>query len=427
VVSSAAGIGKTALAGHWAHRNRDAFTDGQLYIDLRGFDPSARPVPSADAIRAFLGALAVPPQRIPSGLTEQIGLFRTLTTGKQILVVIGNARDADQVRPLLPGARTRAVITSRNPMVGLVATEVALPIALDILSLEEAHELLLRRLGYERVEGQGEAVNDIISRRCTRLPLALALVAARAASYPRCALGEQGMPGTGLGARFAHPDEPQGRSHGSSPSAAACPVRHRLRRPPVWAAAGLLGLRPGAGLGRGVCVIATLDGTKFLDVACLAEQTGHPVRSQYKQPDEPDVLPPADAFVVAPATSNTINKSAQGISDTLALGLLNEATGKGLPIAAAPWPNVDLVRHPAFQRSIADLRDWGVRVILDLARLPGAGDPSFAVFPWGRAAHRTGRPEPCRRKNIMCRPGKDSRICRAPASSTLKVRRRRGG
>jgi tetratricopeptide (TPR) repeat protein/transcriptional regulator with XRE-family HTH domain len=189
VVSGAAGIGKTALAGIWAHRNRDAFPGGQLYIDLRGFDPSGPPVPPADGIRAFLGALAVPPQRIPSGLTEQIGLFRTLTTGKRILVVIDNARDADQVRPLLPGAGARAVITSRNPMVGLVATEAALPITLDILSHQEAHELLLRRLGHDRVEGQGEAVNDIISR-CTRLPLALALVAARAASYPRYTLGD---------------------------------------------------------------------------------------------------------------------------------------------------------------------------------------------------------------------------------------------
>jgi len=128
-----------------------------------------------------------------------------------------------------------------------------------------------------------------------------------------------------------------------------------------------------------VCVIATPDGTKFLDVTRLADQTGHPVRSQYKQPDEPDVLPPADAFVVAPATFNTINKWAQGISDTLALGLLNEATGMGLPIVAVPWPNAALLRHPAFQRSIADLTAWGVRIILDPARPAGVG-----AFPWDK-------------------------------------------
>jgi phosphopantothenoylcysteine synthetase/decarboxylase len=130
-----------------------------------------------------------------------------------------------------------------------------------------------------------------------------------------------------------------------------------------------------------VCVIATPDGMKFLDDGRLAELTGHPVRSQYKQPDDPDVLPPADAFVVAPATFSTINRLALGISDTLALGLLNEGLGAGLPIIAVPWPNAALARHPAFQRSVGLLRDWGVQVIFDPARIPGAtSDP--AVFPW---------------------------------------------
>jgi phosphopantothenoylcysteine synthetase/decarboxylase len=134
-----------------------------------------------------------------------------------------------------------------------------------------------------------------------------------------------------------------------------------------------------------VCVIATPDGTKFMDAPRLAELTHHPVRSQYKNPDEPDVLPPADAFVVAPATFNTINKWAQGISDTLALGLLNEAVGLGLPMLAVPWPNVALARHPVFERSVAVLGEWGVTVVLDPDRLPGAGDES-AVFPWDEVA-----------------------------------------
>jgi hypothetical protein len=95
-----------------------------------------------------------------------------------------------------------------------------------------------------------------------------------------------------------------------------------------------------------VCVIATPSGMKFLDPDALAAATGHPVRSDYKRPDEPDVLPPPDAFVVAPATFNTVNKLAAGISDTLALGLLNEAVGTGLPIIAAPFPNQMLARHP---------------------------------------------------------------------------------
>jgi phosphopantothenoylcysteine synthetase/decarboxylase len=130
-----------------------------------------------------------------------------------------------------------------------------------------------------------------------------------------------------------------------------------------------------------VCVIATPDGTKFLDPGRLAELTGHPVRSRYKQPDDPDVLPPADAFVVAPATFSTVNRLALGISDTLALGLLNEGLGAGLPIIVVPWPNAALARHPAFQRNLGLLREWGVRVIFDPARIPGAaGEP--AAFPW---------------------------------------------
>jgi phosphopantothenoylcysteine synthetase/decarboxylase len=130
-----------------------------------------------------------------------------------------------------------------------------------------------------------------------------------------------------------------------------------------------------------VCVIATPDGAKFLGAAQLANLTGHPVRVHYKHPDEPDVLPPPCAFVIAPATFNTINKLAHGISDTLALGLLNEAVGQGLPIIAVPWPNAHLVRHPVFVRSVATLREWGVSVILDPARLPQASEEA-AVFPW---------------------------------------------
>ena len=130
-----------------------------------------------------------------------------------------------------------------------------------------------------------------------------------------------------------------------------------------------------------VCVIATPDGAKFLDAEHLVELTGHPVRVNYKQPDEPDVLPPADAMVVAPATFSTVNKLACGISDTLALGLLNEAIGMGLPIVVVPWPNVHLSRHPAFQRSVADLREWGITLLYDPANLPdAAAEP--AVFPW---------------------------------------------
>ncbi len=135
-----------------------------------------------------------------------------------------------------------------------------------------------------------------------------------------------------------------------------------------------------------VSVIATPSAVKFLDPGKLADLTGHPVRSEYKRPEEPDVLPPADAFVVAPATFNTINKLAAGISDTLALGLLNEAIGAGLPVIAVPFPNQVLARHPVFTASVAALRSWGVRVIFDPDRyplpVPNQGESGSALFPW---------------------------------------------
>jgi Flavoprotein len=133
-----------------------------------------------------------------------------------------------------------------------------------------------------------------------------------------------------------------------------------------------------------VCVITSPSGRKFIDAELLADLTGHPVRDDYKRPEDPDVLPSADALAVVPATFNTINKWAHGISDTLALGLLNEAVGLARPIVAVPWPNVALARHPAFTRSITDLRSWGVTVLLDPDRLPApdSGEPGKATFPW---------------------------------------------
>ena len=131
------------------------------------------------------------------------------------------------------------------------------------------------------------------------------------------------------------------------------------------------------------CVITTPEGARFFDIARVTELTGHPVRTNFKDPDAPDVLPPASAFAAAPATFNTINKWAAGISDTLALGLLNEAIGLGLPIVTVPWPNVALARHPAFGRSIATLRGCGITVIFDPAHLPDDESPAQAEFPWG--------------------------------------------
>jgi len=183
-IAGTAGVGKTALAVHWAHRAADRFPDGQLYVNMRGFDPSGSVMSSAEAVRGFLDALDVPPQRIPANLIAQVGLYRSLLAGKRMLVVLDNARDAEQVRPLLPGAPGCLVlVTSRNQLTSLVAAEGAHPLILDLLSETEARQLLARRLGPARIASEPQAVADIIAS-CARLPLALAIVAARAAIRP---------------------------------------------------------------------------------------------------------------------------------------------------------------------------------------------------------------------------------------------------
>ena len=150
-----------------------------------------------------------------------------------------------------------------------------------------------------------------------------------------------------------------------------------------------------------VCVVASPDGLKFIDVPALTELTGHPVRHHYKYPGDPDVLPAADALLVAPATVNTVNKWAAGIADTLALGLIVEAVGRNLPIVALPFTNEAMARHPAFPRSIAALREWGVTVLFGKGELPpfapGTGESFVDAFPWRLAVdavkHRAWRSE----------------------------------
>ena len=188
VISGTAGVGKTALAVHWAQQQAVQFPDGQLYVNLRGFDPAGAPVQATAAIRGFLNALGVPSSQIPADLEEQAGLYRSLLTGRRMLVVLDNARDPEQVRPLLPGAAGCLVlVTSRNRLTSLVALQGAHPVTLDLLTLEESRALIARRLGAERAATEPVAVDDLIEL-CARLPLALNITAVRAAAHPNVPL-----------------------------------------------------------------------------------------------------------------------------------------------------------------------------------------------------------------------------------------------
>jgi DNA-binding SARP family transcriptional activator/tetratricopeptide (TPR) repeat protein len=183
-VGGMAGVGKTALATRWAHRVADRFPDGQLYVNLRGFDPLSAPAEPAVAIRGFLESLGVSAERIPADVEAQAGLYRSLLAGRRVLVVLDNARDETQVRLLLPGSPSCLVlVTSRTRLTGLAAAEGARLVSLDVLSEAEAREMLAARLGAARVAAEAAAVAELVAA-CGRLPLALVIVAARAAERP---------------------------------------------------------------------------------------------------------------------------------------------------------------------------------------------------------------------------------------------------
>jgi len=187
-ISGTAGVGKSTLAVYWGHQVAGEFPDGQLYVNLRGFGPSGPPVTSAEAIKGFLAAYQVPSAAIPAGLDTLAGLYRSMLAGTRTLIVLDNARDVDQVRPLLPASPGCLVlVTSRNQLAGLVANEGARLVTLDVLPEAEAHELLVSRLGPSRVRAEHDAVTEV-ARLCAGLPLALGIAATHAAARPDFAL-----------------------------------------------------------------------------------------------------------------------------------------------------------------------------------------------------------------------------------------------
>jgi DNA-binding SARP family transcriptional activator/tetratricopeptide (TPR) repeat protein/DNA-binding XRE family transcriptional regulator len=179
-----AGIGKTALAVYWAHQVADRFPDGQLFMNLRGSGPSGMPVMPTDAVRGFVTALGVPPLRIPPDTDGRAALYRSLLAGRRMLIVLDNAQNAEQVRPLLPGSPGCLVlVTSRNRLTGLAAAEGAYLITLGVLTEAESHALLASNLDAGRAMAEPTTVSELIAL-CGRLPLALCDVAARAVARP---------------------------------------------------------------------------------------------------------------------------------------------------------------------------------------------------------------------------------------------------
>jgi DNA-binding SARP family transcriptional activator/Flp pilus assembly protein TadD len=187
-IAGTAGVGKTALAVHWAHQAAGRFPDGQLYVNLRGYDPG-QPMTAAEALARFLRALGVPGQDVPPDEDERAARYRTLVAGKRMLVVLDNAATAEQVRPLLPGTSgCAAVVTSRSSLAGLVARDGAVRLDLDLLPRAEAVSLLRELIG-ERVDADPDAAAELADQ-CSRLPLALRVAAELAATRPAGQLAE---------------------------------------------------------------------------------------------------------------------------------------------------------------------------------------------------------------------------------------------
>ncbi len=187
-ISGTAGVGKTALALHWAHHAADRFPDGQLYVNLRGYDPDP-PVLPADVLAGFLQALGVHGPEIPAGLDQRSALYRSMLHGRRVIVLLDNARDAEQLRPLLPGASSCvAVVTCRNSLTGLVAREGAWRLDLDGLPPADAVSLLRALIG-RRVDAEPDAA-AVLASFCCGLPLALRVAAELAVSRPDVALAD---------------------------------------------------------------------------------------------------------------------------------------------------------------------------------------------------------------------------------------------
>ncbi|MFE7271173.1 BTAD domain-containing putative transcriptional regulator [Streptomyces sp. NPDC057623] len=240
-IGGAAGIGKTALAVHWAHQVRDRFPDGQLYVNLHGFDHDRPPLESGEALELLLRGLGLEASEIPSSDEAQARRYRTLLAGRRLLVLLDNAASAAQVRPLLPGSPSCCVVvTSRNRLGDLVARDGAHALPLDLLLPDEARALLGEALGAERLSAEPLAVDALI-RLCGSLPLALRVAAARLAGDPGLRLAD--LVTEMSGGNRLEALEPDGDD--SSPLRMAFSASYRVLPPAGRRLFRLLGLFPG--------------------------------------------------------------------------------------------------------------------------------------------------------------------------------------
>ncbi|MGH3680051.1 MAG: BTAD domain-containing putative transcriptional regulator [Natronosporangium sp.] len=241
IIIGTAGVGKTALAVHWAHQVVDQFPDGQLYLNLRGHSPE-EPVRPTEALPALLRSLGTPPEQIPTGEAEAAARYRSQVAGRQVLVILDNVASIEQVRPLLPGSsRCLVLVTSRNRLTGLVARDGARAVELDVFPPDEAQSLLTRFLGAERVSAEPQAATALAAA-CAYLPLALRIAAASLLDSPHRTIASHVARLTGVDALTTL------RADGDRSSAVrgALELSYRAIPPPAQRLFRRLGLAPGA-------------------------------------------------------------------------------------------------------------------------------------------------------------------------------------
>lgn len=280
-ITGTAGIGKSALALRWAHRASDRFPDGQLYVNLRGYDPVGPPLDPFSAVRGFLESLGTPADAIPREPHAQAALYRSLLSGRRALVVLDNVRDGEQARPLLPGASgVMALITSRDDLTGLAANEGAARISLSLLAATESRRLLAGHVGADRIARHAETANELIEL-CAHLPLALSIIGARAAGHPdlplRTLVGQLRDAQGRLDALYS------GESSGDLRAILSCSYQYLSA--PAARMFRLLGLHPGpdisAAAAASLAAVPVTTATRLLNELCRAHLISERAADRY--------------------------------------------------------------------------------------------------------------------------------------------------
>ncbi len=284
VLSGGGGLGKTALAVHWAHRVTSRFGDGQLYLNLRGYGPQP-PVPPMVALETLLRSLGVPGVQIPSELDARSGLLRSTLAGRRTLLVLDNARDAEQVRPLLPGAGTMVLVTSRSQLRSLMARDAAHPIDLRHLAPTESVRLLATAAGLEPASSAESGKWVRVAELCGHLPLALAIAGEQLGRHLAGDLDE-------LIAELRDQRERLDTLDAGDPETDVRAVfswSYRALRPEVARMFRLLALHPGADIGAPAAAalagVTVPQARRLLDRLVNAHQLGQPRRGRYEQHD----------------------------------------------------------------------------------------------------------------------------------------------